>query len=101
LLDIAALTEVITETRAAGRDIGAYAALRRYERWRRGENAVMQSAMDGFKQLFASPLAPVRMLRNAGLSGVDRFTPLKSLLARHAMGRAGDLPRLVRPGGQS
>ncbi|BAZ95267.1 2-polyprenyl-6-methoxyphenol hydroxylase and related FAD-dependent oxidoreductases [Thiohalobacter thiocyanaticus] len=97
LLDVAALAEVVADTAAAGRDIGAHANLRRYERWRRGENALMQSAMDGFKWLFASPLTPVRLLRNLGLGTVDRLTPVKSLLARHAMGRAGDLPRLVRP----
>ena len=97
LLDAAALAEVLGAARAAGREIGSHLTLRRYERWRRGENALMQSAMDGFRHLFASPLAPVRVLRNLGLSGVDRLTPLKSVLARHAMGRAGDLPRLMRP----
>ncbi|HSH30341.1 MAG TPA: UbiH/UbiF/VisC/COQ6 family ubiquinone biosynthesis hydroxylase [Thiohalobacter sp.] len=97
LLDVAALAEVVADTAAAGRDIGSHASLRRYERWRRGDNALMQSAMDGFNWLFASPLAPVRLLRNLGLGTVDRLTPIKSLLARHAMGRAGDLPRLVRP----
>ncbi|MAT66157.1 MAG: 2-octaprenyl-3-methyl-6-methoxy-1,4-benzoquinol hydroxylase [Gammaproteobacteria bacterium] len=97
LLDVAALAEVVADTAAAGRDIGAHTNLRRYERWRRGDNALMQSAMDGFKWLFASPLTPVRLLRNLGLGTVDRLPPLKSLLARHAMGRAGDLPRLVRP----
>lgn len=100
LLDAAVLAEVVADTAAAGRDIGSHANLRRYERWRRGENALMQSAMDGFKWLFASPLAPVRLLRNLGLGTVDRLTPIKSLLARHAMGRAGDLPHLVRPESQ-
>ncbi|RRQ22298.1 UbiH/UbiF/VisC/COQ6 family ubiquinone biosynthesis hydroxylase [Thiohalobacter thiocyanaticus] len=97
LLDVAALAEVVAAARVAGRDIGSHANLRRYERWRRGENALMQSAMDGFKWLFASQLTPVRLLRNLGLGTVDRLSPIKSLLARHAMGRAGDLPRLVRP----
>lgn len=94
LLDVAALAEVVGEAR---RDIGDYLTLRRYERWRRSDNEVMQYSMDGFKHLFGSALPPVRLLRNLGLDAVDRLSPLKSLLARRAMGREGDLPRLARP----
>lgn len=97
LLDVAALAEVVMDARQARRDIGAYRTLRRYERWRRSDNEVMQYSMDGFKHLFGSTLAPVRLARNLGLSAVDRLPPLKALLAKRAMGREGDLPRLVRP----
>jgi len=38
------------------------------------------------------------VLRNTGLSVVDRWGPLKSVLARHAMGLTGDLPTLAIPG---
>jgi 2-polyprenylphenol 6-hydroxylase len=95
LLDAATLAEVILDTRQAGRDIGRLGNLRRYERWRRGDNQRMQLAMDGFKTLFGQTAAPLRLLRNAGLSLVDRSGPLKQTLARHAMGLSGDLPRLA------
>ena len=95
LLDAATLAEVILDTRQAGRDIGRLGNLRRYERWRRGDNQRMQLAMDGFKTLFGQTAAPLRLLRNAGLSLVDRSGPLKQTLARHAMGLSGDLPRMA------
>jgi len=46
LLDAAALAEVLLEAAAAGRDIGAFKVLRRYERWRKGENLLMLGVMD-------------------------------------------------------
>jgi 2-polyprenylphenol 6-hydroxylase len=95
LLDAATLAEVIQDTRAAGRDIGLVSNLRRYERWRHGDNRAMQLAMDGFKELFGTAAAPARLLRNAGLGLVDRLGPAKQLIARHAMGLAGDLPRMA------
>lgn len=95
LLDAATLSEVVLDTRAAGRDVGLHSNLRRYERWRHGDNRAMQLAMDGFKDLFGSPAPPLRLLRTAGLGLADRAGPLKQMLARHAMGLAGDLPRMA------
>jgi len=96
LLDAASLAEVVLDTRAAQRDFGAQGNLRRYERWRHGDNRVMQLAMDGFKDLFAATAPPLRLLRNAGFGLVDRVVPVKELVSRHAMGLAGDLPRMAR-----
>ena len=96
LLDAAALAEVIRDAHARGRDIGDLSVLRRYERWRKGDNLAMIFALDGFKRLFSNDIAPVAMLRNAGLRAVDRFTPLKHAFARRAMGLSGDLPLLAR-----
>ncbi|WJW75878.1 UbiH/UbiF/VisC/COQ6 family ubiquinone biosynthesis hydroxylase [Thiohalobacter sp. IOR34] len=97
LLDAAALAEVLAGTRERGRDIGGLSALRKYERWRRGDNLAMMLAMDGFKHLFGSELPPLQRLRGLGLGLADRLTPLKTLLVRHAMGLDGDLPALARP----
>ena len=96
LLDAAVLAEVLREAAAEGRDPGSLRILRRYERWRRGENQAMMLAMDGFKHLFGAPFGPVRLARNLGLSLVDRLGPLKHFLVRHAMGLQGDLPPLAQ-----
>jgi 2-octaprenylphenol hydroxylase len=96
LLDAAALTEVILDARGRGRNPGALPVLRRYERWRRGENLLMMSAMDGFNTLFGNQPGPVRRLRNFGLSMVNAVGPAKNLFMRHAAGLAGDLPALAR-----
>jgi len=97
VLDAAALAEVILDAHAAGKDIGDFTVLRRYERWRKGDNLMMMAVMDGFKRLFGSDWRAVQTLRSAGLSLTDRITPVKNLIIRHAMGYSGDLPRLARP----
>lgn len=99
LLDAATLAEVILDAVAAGHDFGSFKTLRRYERWRKGDNLLMMGVMDGFKRLFGNSLPPVRLLRNIGLNLTDAAGPLKHLIARRAMGLAGDLPRLARAAG--
>ncbi|MEE9551813.1 MAG: UbiH/UbiF/VisC/COQ6 family ubiquinone biosynthesis hydroxylase [Gammaproteobacteria bacterium] len=96
LLDAATLAEVILEANNKNRDIGAYAVLRRYERWRKGENLAMLKLLQGFKYLFESKLQGIRRIRNLGLDLTDKATPLKHLIMRHAMGLAGDLPAFAR-----
>ncbi|HCB12986.1 MAG TPA: hypothetical protein DEP36_05385 [Gammaproteobacteria bacterium] len=96
LLDAATLAEVILNALAAGQEIGAFKTLRRYERWRKGDNLLMLGVMDGFKRLFSNSLPPVRLLRTLGLHLTDAASPLKNLIARRAMGLEGDLPRLAR-----
>lgn len=74
--------------RAAKRGLApAHAStLARYQRRRKGENLAMLAAMEGFKQLFARPELPLRLLRNDGLRLVNRLGPVKRLLMRQAMG---------------
>jgi 2-octaprenylphenol hydroxylase len=96
LLDAAALAEVIVDAVAKHREIGSLKVLRRYERWRKGDNLLMLGAMDSFKRLFGASLPPVTLLRNIGLSLTDAAGPIKNLIARRAMGLEGDLPRLAR-----
>ena len=96
LLDAAALAEVILDAVAAGHDLGSLKVLRRYERWRKGDNLLMMGVMDGFKRLFGATPPPVRLLRNLGLNLTDAAGPLKHRIARRAMGLDGDLPRLAR-----
>ena len=96
LLDAAALAEVVGRAYGLGRDFGSRATLRRYERWRRGHNALMQAVLGGFRHLFSSPWDPVRQLRETGLALTDRLPPLKAGFMRFASGYDGDLPALAR-----
>ena len=96
LLDAAALAEVVGRARRRGRDIGSRMTLRRYERWRRGHNAVMQAVLGGFRHVFSNPWPPVRWLRETGFALTDRIPPLKADFMRHASGFDGDLPALAR-----
>lgn len=97
-LDAAALAEVLLQGRSHQRDLGEFRLLRRYERWRKGDNLATMAVMDGFKRLFGAEAAPLKWLRNAGLGLVDRAGPVKRTIIEHAMGLSGDLPRMVRAG---
>ena len=95
ILDAASLAEVILKAR--NEDIASLKVLRRYERWRKGDNLLMMATMDGFKRLFGTGWEPLRWVRNAGLKLTDSLPPVKQLIMNHAMGRGGDLPALARP----
>jgi len=97
LLDAAELAAALDLARQRRRDIGSLWTLRRYERARRGDNLAMLAAMDAFKRLFGTDLAPVAALRGLGLSLTDRWAPLKRLLMDRALGRNPGLPPLARP----
>jgi len=97
LLDAAALSEVLCGAQDKKQDIGAFHVLRRYERWRKGDNLMIMAVMDGFKRLFGSSFEPLRALRNTGLNLTNIVAPVKNQIMLHAMGFKGDLPRLARP----
>ena len=94
--DAATLAEVLIDTHKAEKDIGSYKSLRRYERWRKGDNLAMLSAMTGFKTLFSNNNVLLKSLRNSGLSLTNNITPVKNTIIRHAMGLEGDLSKLAR-----
>lgn len=94
-LDAAALVDVMAEARERGRDPFGFGVLRRYARWRRGDNVLMQSAMDGFHWLFSNDDPWRSLLRNAGLGVTDRLAPAKALFVDQAVGHRGDLPSLA------
>jgi len=96
ILDAASLAETITDAIAQSRDPGTHPRLRRYERSRKGSDLVMQAVTGGFRYLFGSPLAPLRLARQAGLRATDHVTPLRNFFMREASGLNGDLPRLAR-----
>jgi 2-octaprenylphenol hydroxylase len=96
LLDAATLSEVILTAYQKNRDFGHYQKLRRYERWRKGENLAMLKIMEGFKYLFESRLATVNWARNIGLSLTDNLSPLKQVIIQQAMGLSGQLPKLAQ-----
>lgn len=96
LLDAATLAEELINTVEKGRDPGRLQVLRRYERWRKGENHSVMYLMDGFKHLFENEMQSVQWLRNFGLDMVDSFPLAKHALMKRAMGLEGNLPHIAR-----
>jgi 2-octaprenyl-6-methoxyphenol hydroxylase len=94
--DVAALAELIVDTRRLGLDIGDDRLLHRYQQWRRFDAVLLAAVTDGLNRLFSNSVTPLRLLRDFGLAAVDRLAPIKRFLMRDAMGITGELPRLVQ-----
>ncbi|GAB2788066.1 2-octaprenyl-3-methyl-6-methoxy-1,4-benzoquinol hydroxylase [Halomonas shantousis] len=95
-MDAAVLGEELIRAYRRGAAGGDERILSRYARRRRGDNASMLALMDGFRLLFGSSQPALRLVRNLGLSGVNRVDPLKRLLVRQAIGERGELPASCR-----
>jgi 2-polyprenyl-6-methoxyphenol hydroxylase-like FAD-dependent oxidoreductase len=81
---VAALSAVIAE-REPWRGLGDERLLRRYVRQRAAPTWAMTRITDGLLRLFAAPSAPIRELRNNGMSVVNRVAPLKRWLTARAL----------------
>jgi 2-octaprenylphenol hydroxylase len=91
LLDCAVLADVLGKAGGAGY-FGEHKLLRRYERRRRSENLLAATALDGLERLFAGGNSLTAAIRSAGMGALDKIPVVKSRLARHALGLAGDVP---------
>lgn len=94
--DAAAIAEIIVETDRLGLDIGSFAALERYQSWRRFDTVQMGVTTDILTRLFANDHPAVRSIRDIGLGMVDRIPSLKNFFIKQAAGLSGDIPRLLR-----
>ncbi len=99
-LDCAALVEVLADAVAAGADPFGLRTLRRYERWRRSENALMLGATDTLNGLFGQKSVVAATSRRLGLAVVANQPLIRRAFAQRALGLAGDLPALVNTPGR-
>jgi 2-octaprenylphenol hydroxylase len=98
-LDSAALVEVLAEELDNGLPpvaIGERRVLRRYERWRKSENALALGLVDGLNKLFGSRAETLGWARRTGLSVLDGSMLAKRFLMGRALGIRGAAPALVR-----
>lgn len=70
----------------AWQDIGELRFLQAYQRARREEIVLMQTATDGLRRLFATPSPLLKPLRNWGMGLTERLPVAKNLLVRYALG---------------
>ncbi len=93
--DVGELAKVLAE-REAWRSPGDMRLLRRYERARQADWLRMSLATDALQQLFSRPEVLLSTLRNWGMTAFDHSGPLKSRIARLAMGTTSpQTPRTV------
>jgi 2-polyprenylphenol 6-hydroxylase len=91
LLDAAALAQLCIQARAQGEQLGAQRTLRAYERWRKGENQLMEFAIDAFNRVLAQGIGPVSTLARRALTLTNRSALLKRWFIGRALGQPPDL----------
>jgi 2-polyprenylphenol 6-hydroxylase len=84
--DVITLVEEVERAVGRGLSPGDMWALGRYQRRRKPHNLGTMAVMEGFKRLFEGQPLPVRLLRNDGMSAINRLGPIKNLIVRQAMG---------------
>lgn len=84
--DVAILSEELARAKRDGISLNHHQVLTRYQRRRQSDNLLMMGAMEGFKRLFGQPDPVLRLLRNTGMSWVNRQGILKRKIVEHAMG---------------
>lgn len=92
LLDAASLVDVVVEALHQQRNFASFSTLRRYERWRKADNLVMETAIDWLHALFGNQKKPVPALRKTGLNIINNVSFIKNQFTRYAAGSRGDLP---------
>jgi len=95
-LDAAALIETLVEARKNNKPIGQFSVLRRYERWRRGDNALVQRSMEGFDWLFKQDASLKTSFRKMVLPIANNIKPVKNLLMSQALNGREALPKLAK-----
>ncbi|HEX2138734.1 MAG TPA: FAD-dependent monooxygenase, partial [Woeseiaceae bacterium] len=86
IADAAALADTVCTAIAGGEHPGDLPVLRRYERSRKGANAVMLNFVDALNRLFASPSAPLSSLRRTGMALFNHSGPLRRRAVETALG---------------
>ena len=85
LSDVRILAQELLAACAGGLSVSSPVALKRYQRQRKSENLAMMAAMEGFKRGFGSPHPAAVILRNIGLTMVERQHWLKRWFMRQAI----------------
>lgn len=96
LQDAAVLAEAIQQAQKQHRVFYGVSVLRKYERIRKHQNALILDTMQAFKTGFASSSPTFTSLRALALNSADKLFPLKSMISQLATGDAGDLPEICQ-----
>lgn len=97
LLDAAALIETLVFAKQENAVTwNRLSVLRRYERWRKGDNQIVQRSMEGFDWLFEQDSAAKNAVRKSLLPLANRMQTAKNWLMSQALKGRHALPELAR-----
>ncbi len=95
LLDAAALGELVLKAHNQQLSLSSHHVLRRYERWRKGDNFAMLGALDVLKRTYGISFSPLNKARALGMNLINTTLPAKNYFNRYAMGLRKGLPGLA------
>lgn len=96
LRDVAVLSEIISDARAAVQSLGDRRVLQAYADWRAEDQQHTVSITDRISEIAGLHWPLIKRVRGLGLLATDLLLPIKKRLARQLMGLAGRLPKLAR-----
>jgi len=96
--DVVQLAEMIQQQQHNNADIGDNALLNKYAESRQKDHDHTIGFTDNVVKIFSSDWLPMAAARSISLAVMDHIPAAKSVLARHAMGLAGRLPRVGNRG---
>lgn len=98
LLDAAALVDALVNARqlSSTKDWSRLSTLRRYERSRRGDNALTQKSMEVFDSLFKQDVKIKTEFRKLFLPIANGLSPVKNWLMSQALYGRNSLPSIVK-----
>lgn len=92
--DVAQLAETILLQDKSGKDIGEQTMLQNYAESRQTDHTQTINFTSGLIRIFSNDWLPLSAARSISLGILDHIPAAKSVLARHAMGLSGRLPRI-------
>lgn len=92
--DVVQLAEMLVEQQQKKADIGGASFLQRYVELREKDHKQTIQFTDGLVKIFSTDWLPLAAARSISLAVLDHIPFAKSMLAKHAMGLAGRLPRI-------
>ncbi|KAA1177082.1 2-octaprenyl-6-methoxyphenyl hydroxylase [Photorhabdus heterorhabditis] len=84
--DVMTLAQIVSQAFAAGQDIGTYSVLVNYQQQRVSDRENTIGMTDGLIRIFANHYFPLIVGRNLGLMAMEKFSPVRDMLARQTLG---------------
>ena len=94
-MDAACLAQCFIDAHQKNRDLGNAHVLRRYERWRKGDNMIVLAAVHFFKEFFDTQSPFFIQARSLGLNAINHLNSVKNCFMKIATGEASELPSLI------
>ncbi len=94
--DVAALIDIMVESREVGLDHGAAPAVERYQQWRRFDMTSVALFMDVIDRAFSNDNAVLKPLRGLAMTAANKIGPLRRAMARQASADQSHLPSLMQ-----